>query len=252
MNRRNNQQSTKLLGRRGRRNTRSIPHEEQLKRQKKKILQVVFSSGTNRPHPKMGPKGPVNGAMYSHRSLLETYTDSTGLTTSNSLKAATSTVFASVAFEIGDLDDFTSLSGAFDQYRIDWVDVFIKPSSNSYNGDSNASPNQARPNLYCVVDRDDATQPTSISQLRQYNECLEASSYEGVYFGFKPSVTPAYYSTGSFVGYGVEESQWIDVASSTVPHYGLKMAVEPLQATSTDDIIWRVETYLYTSWKSSR
>jgi hypothetical protein len=191
--------------------------------------------------------------MYSHRSLLETFTDSTGFSTGHVIVAVPSNpAFGAFAVEIGDMDDFAALNGAFDQYRIDLVDIYIKPRANSFQMHGTVSPFQSNPTLFAVVDRDDATTPTSIAQLRQYDNCIEASPYEGLHFRFKPSVTPSYYATGSFVGYGVDESQWLDVASSAIPHYGVKWAVEALQATSTDEIWWDVECYIHSSWKSSR
>lgn len=238
-------------GGKGRR--KALSQEAMQSRAKEKILYEAFSTGATRPRPKPGPKGARNGAMYSHRSLLETFTDSTGLSLGNNIEAIpTSPLFGSIAFEVGDLDDFSSLSAAFDQYRIDYVDVYIRPRSNLAVSPIATSPNQSNPSLYAVVDRDDTNTPTSIAQLRQYNECTECADYEGIHFGFIPSVTPAYYQSGSFVGYGVEEGKWIDVASSAVPHYGIKFAVSPLQAASTAEIFWAVEAYVHTSWKSAR
>jgi len=230
---------------------KSPSQEEMRSRSLKKIQMKVFETIEPQVHP--FPKGPLSDAMFSTRQVLEVFTDSVGLVNGNQIvQASASAIFGSIAFEVGDLDGWSNMSSLFDQYRVDRVDVLLKPTSNSLSLNLATSPNQASPDLYVVVDRDDSTALTSNAQLRQYENCRVMSSYQGIRVNFIPSITPAYYQSGSFVGYGIEESRWLDVASSAIPHYGIKFGVEALQTSSTSRFAWNVVCYLHISFRSSR
>lgn len=199
------------------------------------------------------PLKPIGNAMYSTRQLMETFTDSTGLSSGQIVQSGSSTVFGSIAFEAGDLDNFTDLSGVFDQYRIDRIELLLRSVNNTTGSLYNlTSPNQALPRLYTVIDRDDSSALSSLAAIREYDNVEEGEAYESQLISFKPSISPAYYASGSFVGYGIKDPEWLDVASSGIPHYGVKWAVSGQQTSSTNRFAWDVECFIYVSWKNTR
>jgi len=243
-----NRRKTKIKGRRG--NNRRGTKGGGGAWMGSSVLMHQFNGVPPTPAPR--PKRGLMGANYSTRHLVESFTSSTAVSNSNQILALTTANNGSIANQIGDLDNFSALSATFDQYRIDFVEWFIQTVSNAVDNTQDVSPNQAVPQLYIVVDRDDDTALSGTSAARQYDNCMVVPASNSCHIRYRPSVTPAYYQAGSFVGYGTEESRWIDIASSAVPHYGIKFCVPGLGTSATSRFTWNVECYLHTSWRNSR
>jgi hypothetical protein len=123
---------------------------------------------------------------------------------------------------------FVSLQAIFDQYRIDEVEITFRPLVGSGGLLSSA------PQLYTVVDYDDAsTSGYTVQNLLDYSNCTQ-SVYETVVRKFKPHVAVAAYSVGTttLVGYQNQESPWLDTASINVPHYGVKYGLDGASSSS--------------------
>jgi hypothetical protein len=128
-------------------------------------------------------------------------------------------VFYARAFLFTDVVQVASLQVLFDQYRIDDIEAWISVP---------ACANSAAANnvvmFYSVVDYDDDAAPTQLSTLQQYTNVTTTTCSNGHYIKFKPHVAEALYS-GAFTSYGNITAPWIDSASSTVKHYGIKLGV---------------------------
>jgi hypothetical protein len=210
--------------------------------------------GTPPPRP-LRPRGPSQGADYTTIQLLESFNESTGLVNNNQIQATGNVPqFASVAVELGDFVQVASFATVFDQYRIEKLHFRLTPLSNVRDDSQAVSPHQAVPNLYVVVDRDDATQPTTLSQLKEYDNVQVAPGTSGITVEFEPSITSALYAGAAFSGYSVlpSKSVWVDVANTTVPVYGIKLGVTALEATTNDYWYWNIECYATVSFKNTR
>jgi len=131
--------------------------------------------------------------------------------------------FAAYQFALSDLTDYTNWISVFDQYRIDEIQAVIRPLSTSV---GLQIPTSIKPPLiYTVVDYDDATAPTTILELKQYSNCA-ISLYETVVVHIKPHMALAAYSGSVFTSFANAQGQWIDAASASVPHYGIKIGIE--------------------------
>jgi len=162
-------------------------------------------------------------------------------------------VFGSMAFSLQDLDQVTSFTALFDQYRIDRVVVQIKTRNPSANFNAASTANATPPSTYWVIDRDDSTQPTTLAQLRQYDNVQEAAVSDNVEIDLQPSVTPALYASGAFSGYGVSRTGiWLDVANVSIPHYGVKFGITEISATATNTYYWDCVFYYYLSFRNVR
>jgi len=143
--------------------------------------------------------------------------------------------FAASYFYIGAVDQVSSLSAVFDQYRIDEIETWIVPRLTSQ---ASASFNNGL--LTSVVDYDDANALTTVASALDYTNALTTSGLMGHYRRFKPHVAEALYG-GAFTSYGNVASPWIDFASTGVQHYGLKLAFTVCgSASMVFDMIYRL------------
>lgn len=118
-------------------------------------------------------------------------------------------------FNFGQVAQVGSFAAVFDQYRIDELEVWIIPGLL-------ATTTNQRETWYSVVDYDDATAPTQLSTFQQYSNALTTPCSQGHYFKFRPHIASAAYA-GTFTGFMNVPSTWVDCASTTVQHYGVKM-----------------------------
>jgi len=138
-----------------------------------------------------------------------------------------SEVDATYQFELFQLDGVTAITGMFDQYRILQVSVTFTPA---FNEALVAGSPTAIGTLTTAIDYDDATS-TSASALRQKESCVVTPCYQSITRTFTPHIAVAAYNS-SFAGFGNLSRVWIDSASSTVQHYGLKAAMIGFGPTS--------------------
>jgi hypothetical protein len=137
--------------------------------------------------------------------------------------SSTADVFYANSFNVGGLQNYTNLSTVFDQYQFVQLEAWITPTYQNYVGGSSNS-------VYLsVIDYDDAIVPTSVAILLSYQNCIEVSSNTGTYRRWKPHTILN--NTGGQVSANVTNT-WIDVASASAPHYGLKLAVKASNVTT--------------------
>lgn len=145
--------------------------------------------------------------------------------------SAGSDVFLGRSFTAGDIGQFGNFATVFDQYRIMSIEVWLTPIYQDIAGGNSAS------EMYTVIDYDDANTPSSASPLLQYTNVTSTTSYEGVYRKWRPHIPAA---TNSLSQLQNKVSTWIDVASTAVPHYGLKIAVKSSTVTTTYNMTYRI------------
>lgn len=110
--------------------------------------------------------------------------------------------------------EFTAL---FDEYKINAVKVTIFPRGNSA---ENTTGNGSR--VFSIVDYDDSTAPSGLNELLQYPGVKStALTQPHVRYIKTPKVASAVYQSALVTAYGAR-SMWLDCASSTIPHYGVK------------------------------
>jgi len=165
---------------------------------------------------------------------------------------ATVASFYAFQFELGDLSQVSTFAALFDQYRIMEVELFFRPRTNATDSSQRASPHRQVPRLYAVVDRDDNTLPTLISQLEEYDNVVTCTGYQSLHIKLKPTATRALYASGAFSGYEICDYPWVDVANTAVPGYGVKVGVTALDTSSSDLWIWDVEIYYRVAFMNTR
>lgn len=121
--------------------------------------------------------------------------------------------YQSTLDQFAEYSEYTSL---FDQYRIDWVDVWLEPVAQM--GSTAFGP------LATAVDLDDANVPTSFSSVSAHPSSLVGMGGAGRHFGYRPRIAVAAYGGGVFTSYANSGGMWIDSASASVQQFGLKIA----------------------------
>lgn len=141
-------------------------------------------------------------------------------------------------FMLQDIEQYATFSALFDQYMIEEVQVCVIPRSNALAYNAATALNQVNPSLYIVIDRDDNATLTTANDAAQYDNMLQINAVTGANVKLRPSIATALWSSGVFTGYSIGGPKWIDIANTAVPHYGVKVVCQPLQASFTETISW--------------
>lgn len=141
--------------------------------------------------------------------LVDTYTVANFITTSTTVPVGASTFVALSSFP-----NVTEYTNAFDQYRIDQIEVWLELVGN---------PSASLSTLVTAVDLDDANVPTGPTQIQDKQGALVGSGASMRYHRWAPHVAVSEFS-GTFTSYGNVPATWIDTASPSVQHYGFKAA----------------------------
>lgn len=166
-------------------------------------------------------------------------------------------------FTISDMPDYTEFTSLYDQYRIFAVKVKIM----CFNTNSLA-PTQGQANgqlgaiVHHIIDHDDSNVPPSsdvgIQTLREYQQSYRVNTWNGrnglVLKRFlKPRIATAAYGGGAFGSYTNTKS-WVDSASNTVQHYGVKFiaAVFSPQASFDSNLVFTTEVTQYIGCRDVR
>lgn len=153
-----------------------------------------------------------------------------GLITSTSVAAG---VYA-YPFVFTDLPDNASYSSAFDQYKVESLEFHLVPLSQASLPGSALAYSQA----FVIHDYDDAVNPASAAAMRAYKNCVILAPGDRHARKIKPHTATAATSSAaaSIIGARNEPANWIDITSTSVPHYGIKVFVT--QSTSTSVTSW--------------
>jgi len=144
-----------------------------------------------------------------HR-FVETYTWDTITSSSNAVAVATG-----LSFTLSTLSDASQYVALFDQYRIDLMEVWIMPQSQNLTA-----------LMKSVIDYDNITTTATDAYFDNYSNCHTTTMANGHYRRFVPHLALAAYGGGAFTSYANLKPQWIDCASATVAHYGIKFLTE--------------------------
>jgi hypothetical protein len=144
-------------------------------------------------------------------------------------------------FSLSALPDSTEFTSLYDTYRITCVKVNFVPLF------TDTSATVAYPPLMTAIDYDDASS-TALTVLEEYDSALRSATGQFFTRTFTPKVAIAAYS-GAFTSFGQRTWQWIDAASPSVIHYGLKYALPVAGAANQ---VWSVNADLILQFREFR
>lgn len=141
--------------------------------------------------------------------------------------------------ELSSLPGLTEFTGLFDAYRIRKVTMKFIPYATTVDSDMIAASAAANLIMHYAVDYDDATLPAAsqvgLEELQQYEgyHSRQVITGKGFSISFRPRVATTVYQ-GAFTAYAqASKKMWIDMTSTTVQHYGLKMLFEGYNGNAT-------------------
>lgn len=137
------------------------------------------------------------------------------------------------------MPNYTEFSALYDQYRIDYVEAsFLFSNNNS----SVNSPGTTLPVFIIARDYDDSGN-ANYTDLQQYNNAQvwqvgEQQGRDGKkVVRVRPSVDTLVYNTALTSGYSRSKPMFIDTSSPAVPHYGLKLAFDPIFPAAVSTVV---------------
>lgn len=125
---------------------------------------------------------------------------------------------------------YTDFASLYDQWCIEKVELLAMPTFSQGGVVTGSSSNQLYWHIYAEDNDDNAA--TSVNQLQQYPGCKYTQfTNSGVHpqtlAVLHPKPAMAMYRSATGFSYGEPKGrQWIDMANTTTPHYGFKMALD--------------------------
>jgi len=134
--------------------------------------------------------------------------------------AAAATTYAAYSFALSDVPNYTEFTNLFDEYRISKVILTFVPQCMT----TTSNPIYTTSWLIYVVDKDDASTPTSYTSLQEYPKHKVLSANRRFYVSFRPRFSTEVYASPATTGYG-SRTGWLDCSNAGIPHYGFKLAM---------------------------
>lgn len=151
----------------------------------------------------------------------------------NSLSTPISVAYS---FALSALDQSSTFTSIFDQYRIHNVTLSFKPRVTQATTITSA----IGANIYSAIDYDDANIPASLAAIREYQSCQENGPLQSFSRSFTPRCALAAYS-GAFTSFANVGNMWLDAGSPNIQHYGLKVWSNMANALQTWDVICEMQ-----------
>lgn len=154
-----------------------------------------------------------------------------------------SETYAGYNFSLSDLPNYTEFTALYDMYKINRVKISFLPQQTISNSLSTVSNAAAYARFFSVIDTNDATAPTSIDQLREYESCKYTTIHRRHKRYFKPRITDSgnVYTPGN---------PWIATSSPNVNYFGLKVAAEAIDSTVSTTMDYTIECKYYLSFRN--
>jgi len=160
----------------------------------------------------------------------------------------------SYSFKLSDLPQYTEYTAMFDRYRITGVKLHVFPRISQQTPAGNTTAATAySPVIAHTIDYDDATAPTDINTINQYDTVKFQYEFKPFKVWIKPRAAQAQYGAGVFTSYGNSSpKQWMDVASPDIAYYGWKWATNGYSAALNGNQYWDVLATYYLEFMSPR
>jgi len=164
-------------------------------------------------------------------------------------QSAATDIKGQLSFMLSNLDDYNDFTQLFDQYRINKVVCRFIPKYTVSNLNTGAATNVTR--FFSCIDTNDNSIPSNLNEIRQYQTCkiTNATKSHTRTVACKP-IIGAFTYAGSFVAPMTIPKGWINCASATVEHFGLKYGID--QGVTGTLQSWGVEIKYYLSFRTVR
>jgi len=156
-----------------------------------------------------------------------------------------------VVFRLTDLINAAEIVNLFDQYMLTGIRLWINMNVSQPNT-ALAPATLTGPIMYSLIDRDDATIPVSLDDIREYSatKMIRLRGDRSTTIWLKPSILSRVYDTAVTSGYAPKYNTWVSTESPDLPHYGWKVAFRKPFAVDMGSV--EVEPIFYFSVKNMK
>jgi len=168
--------------------------------------------------------------------------------TSSLSQTAGAAAFGAANFVLSQASNYTGFTDIWDVYRVDYLEFTFRPLMHFTQTAPTAT---IAPMLYVCVDLDDATTPSTIATIREYQSCRTTVD-EPLTVRFKPGVIEYLYTGSTTSPSGHRLAPWIDCAATGIPHYGVKFGCDAGAAGQTLLQTFSIDLYVGLSFKYVR
>lgn len=143
--------------------------------------------------------------------------------------------FGALQFTLNDLPSVAEFTGLYDSYQITGVKLRFLYNRNASESSSAAGPGDSLPVITYVTDQDDGNAPSSIDDVLQYPRAkTRRLDRPFTHFIKAPACQFEVYYNGVIPGYSNMHRAWLDMTNPSIPHYGLKYAIDPVTNSAGD------------------
>lgn len=176
-----------------------------------------------------GRGGNIARSLVSGGTQVHTFKRSLYL--SSAISVTTANVYGAYAFLLNDLPNASEFTALFDQYRINSIRWRLIPRGSS----AEAGTNNNVGKIFTVLDYDDNTAPASIDTLMQYPGVKTTRTTSDHTRVLRPAFATPQYVSAISTAYGARRG-WLDCDYTTVPHYGVKYAIQGTAGAQVFDL----------------
>lgn len=173
----------------------------------------------------------------------------------NIVSSVTSDTFGALSFTLSQVPNNVEFTSLYDQYRINGIKWTLIPRGNiadiTPTGTAGVFQGQST-GVFTALDYDDATTPTSVNQLMEYQNVKMTRAHQMHSRYFKPRYNLAgveNLGTGLITNIKNTKAGWLDCDKITVPHFGIKYC---LQQNVNYALQYDVKVDFYLSFKNVR
>lgn len=154
---------------------------------------------------------------------------------------STSTIYGASSFNLTQVPGYTDFTNLYDFYKLKAVKISFIPWGNIFNGDSGT---EYFLRMYTVIDYNDVTIPSSISELQQYKSCKWSPNNKIHKRYFKPKTIIDSYNELALT---LDKQPWVPTSNTGNSYYGIKWAIENAVNLTTR---YKIEAKYYLMFKS--
>lgn len=149
-------------------------------------------------------------------------------------------------FSLADLTNAATYASLFDSYKILGVEFCFMPqqTANISLGDINNAWGNTR--FFSAIDYTDSGSVTSIGEIQEYNTCIATPALQV----HKRFIVPKINDSSS--AYNVPGSPWLNTSSTSTNYFGLKIAVDEMQSSTTTTMDYTVECTYWMCFKNAK
>lgn len=130
------------------------------------------------------------------------------------------------------LDQASTFTALFDQWRIVEMEVMVHPANRT--GSTLQYTQTLPPAVYMLEDNDDGASPGTLSACREYQTCEVLDPFRVHTRKVQPRIAAALYN-GVSTGYGLApKGTWVDCSNASVPYYGVKLGISGGNVSQTE------------------